>query len=239
MPNGVNVMTRKETIRAQAELKDVRPMNEYQLKRKAEAEQLTAELEAICNELAGNWAVDYIVDNDWDYRIPMYIKDDTGRTLHVTALWNHKDRIEVQGAGWPKHVDTNGRTVMVTPRECWNPKECPPVTTFARSRPVKAIAKQIETKILPEYDRLMARLGEMAKSRQGYADESMNAGKCIAIACGDKYQPGHDTHYVRNMGGDTVRIEYRSPGSCVVDLPAAEMVEVIALIRKLRASKAK
>ena len=213
-------------------------MNKYQIRRKAEALQLSVELEAICQALSGNWHVDYNQDTDWDYAIPWSLMDDTGRTLHVTAIWNHPARIEVQGAGWPEHVNSDGQTVRVSPSECWNPKESVPVSTFARSRPVAAIAKQIENKVLPEYDRLMTRLTEMAESRQGYADKCMNSGRNIADACGDKYKPGRNTHYVQGLSGDIVRIEYRSPGSCVIDLPAAEMVEVIGLLRKLRADRA-
>jgi hypothetical protein len=135
-------------------------------------------------------------------------------------------------------MDSDGHKVRVTPRNCWNPQESVPVSTFARSRPVSAIAKQIESKVLPEYDRLMDRLAAKAMGNQVYADKSQKAARDIAIACGEEYKPGHHTHYVRNMSGDTLRVEYRSPGSCIIDLPASEMVEVIGLVRKLRASKA-
>jgi hypothetical protein len=221
-------------------------MNKYQIRRKAEAKQLSVELEAICVALSGNWHVDYNHDTDWDYAIPWSLQDDTGRTLHVTAIWNHPDRIEVQGCGWPEYIDSDGKKVRTSPRDFgqtydngkFTPRESVPVSTFARSRPVSAIAKQIESKVLPEYDRLMARLAEKANSSQVYANKAQKAARDIAIACGEEYKPGHNTHYVRNMSGDTLRVEYRSPGSCIIDLPASEMVEVIGLVRKLRASKA-
>jgi hypothetical protein len=226
-------------------------MNEYQIREKRKYDESHKRLEAIVaefNELDLGDVTEFTIEEmnqDYDF-VPRY--------LSITALIEHgpieimcerdgygfNDRWEFRAAGWPTYTDENGSTCTVDPSGLWNPKANRPVTTAAQDREPKAIAKQIANKILPEYMSIYARCTERAESAQGHSDETADAKRRLAKACGDE---GHSIgrrgsgFYCKDIPGDTLRVEFNSIGDVGIRIHALEMVEVIGFIRNLRAEK--
>lgn len=210
-------------------------MNEYFAREAANAEQINIELQAIAEALPGNWIVEQAMqhEDEWQ-RANDTLKDDQGRGLFILPVWNKKDRFDIMGCGWPEYVDENGQPCELSPSQLWNPKEATPETTAARSRGAKAIAAQIVRKVLPEYDRIKARLVEQAASYQSRSDKTASNRRALAEACQDEYREGNTHFYVRDIPGDTVRIEAYSSSHARLCLPVSEVVQVVALLRELR-----
>lgn len=206
-------------------------MNEYQKKQLAECREFESTLAPIIAELGADWSLEPLKE-EYDF-LPRWrtITGANGRQLWAQL---DRDRIEFRACNWPAYTDKDGRTKETKVGDLYGPRESTPVTTASAARPAKAIAKQINSRLMPEYDRLWERLETIAASSQRYADKQKTALAALAKATGDDRPP----FYVKDMPGDTMVVEFNSPGDVKLRLDWTEAVQVINLIRKLRAKAA-
>lgn len=207
-------------------------MNDYQLRQREQNQRLTAEILAICEHMPGNWTIEQprTDEADENYKTPRIMRDDTGKAIYFHVLWNDKDRIEFSPADYPEYMDRGGKVTKVTCRDLWSPSETEPRTKANRNRPAQAIAKQLQTKILKPWEPIRARLQEKADSNQAYNDRKNTALENLAKACGIELRPDQTTLYA-HIGADHKRIEFRSDTSVILDVTAAEAVQIIELLR--------
>lgn len=224
-------------------------MNEYQLKSLKKYEESARRLRPIVDELN---AIEMEEVTEWEM-VPMDEGlDYVPRYIYIRALcekgplkilcardeYQAADRWEFSPCEWPKYKDSDGSTKTISPHDLWNPKEVAPKTTAQQDREPKAIARQIANKIIPEYLRIYARATERAQDAQGYSDSTRDALSRLAAACRDRDSDTHGrprrSFFVRELEGSTVSVEFRSLGSCKIELSTDEMIEVVGLLRKLR-----
>ncbi len=211
-------------------------MNEYQRKQRELADQFGRELAGIAHYMGAGWQVEPITgDTEW---APVW------RTLQLNGgsrkIWaqkTHNSRYEFKASKWPSYTDTDGSEKQKFPSDTYNPRETTPTTTAAIGREPAAIARQIVTKILPEYERIYARLEEAAAETQKYHDKTADALKRLAEATGDT-RTSLGTHrtgfYLQDLPGDTLCVTFNSVGDVRFGLDTDEAIEVIGLIRELR-----
>ena len=126
----------------------------------------------------------------------------------------------------------------IDPSNLFSPRASRPTTTAAQDRAPVAIAKQIASKVMPEYIETYKRCLGRAEEAQAYSDKSTANADMIAEAAKDE---GHHVGrrgrawYVKGLKGDTLHIEMKSSDSFGIDLSAREMVAVIGLVREMRA----
>lgn len=224
-------------------------MNEYQERERAKYQQTAESLQLIVDELnkqdqgdVGEWS---LMERGEEYDFtPRFIciEADTpdGRLELICERdgYGNKGRWEFRASGWPTYNDENGKVCTSDPSNLWNPKENRPVTTAAETRQPLAIAKQIVSKILGEYQRIHGRCRMRNEEFQTHSDERADGLRRLSEAAQDedRYKGRHgSSFYIRNLPGDTVSVESRSHGDVQIRLHTDEMVEVIALLRKLRA----
>jgi len=168
--------------------------------------------------------------------------DGNGLEISAGAIWNKTERFEFSASAWPTHTDKAGKECRVIPHDLgsewqgseFKEREPTPTTTAARSRTPEAIARQIENKLIPEYKRVYKILEEVAESRQAYANKEADIITRLFKATQEERLEGSKPYFVRNIGGDTLTIDYRSPGSILIDLSADDMVAVIEFLRQKR-----
>lgn len=213
-------------------------MNEYQARDAAERAVARSECEAIAEALGEDWHV--LPDPpDLGYSRWHYLSDGNGRELVAEVLWNRTDRFEFHPAAWPSYTDKDGRKQTVTPSDCWTPSEIVPKCTAARTRAPLAIAREIERKILPEYDRLRARCADIAANSQKHNDKEAELISLLFKATREQRnpeKPEQKPRFVREIDGPTLAIEYRSGGSVKIDIGTEEMAAVIEFLRERRAN---
>jgi len=221
-------------------------MNEYQQRQREKADEFGRELRAIAIKLPTNdiscWQLAPFKDgDDWAPVWRCLRRTDGKRELWAQkSHTNGKARFEFMACGWPSYTDETGSKQHKRPSDCYQPRETTPKTTAAVDREPKAIAKQIVTRLLPDYDRIYTRLEHLAKETQKYHDKTADARQRLAKAAGDEYKPDASWRgvYIKDLPGNTVRIDFNSIGDCRLSLHANEMVEVIGLLRQLRDGKA-
>ncbi len=226
-------------------------MNEYQQKNLKTYEESARRLLLIVAELnqldqgdVGDWEIQPIGEQ-YDFT-PLYIAIEASTPEGKLQMmcerdgYGHRGRWEFRASGWPTYNDEHDKTCTIDPSNLWNPKENRPTTTAAQDREPKAIAKQIAGKILPDYQRIYAKCTEKAEDFQKHSDERADGLRRLAEACQDQ---GHhkdrrgQSWYIRNLPGDLVSVDSNSHGDVKIRLHTDEMVEVIGLIRELRAKK--
>ena len=211
-------------------------LNEYQQKAKRRADEFAAILEAVMDDLPGDWQLDaYDGDGFPCWRI--ISEKDSGRQFSAGPyLAASKQRIEFKACGWPSYTDAGGNKQTQYISNLWNPKEALPQCTAAYDRETRLVAKQIE-RLFPEYDRIYKRLTERATEAQTYEDRTQSGLRRLAEATGNEYKPnGHRGFFMRELPGETVSIDSNSVGDVRVRLDTEEMLEVIALLYRLRQS---
>ena len=219
-------------------------LNEYQKRDELAASVLAEQLTQIASHMDG-W---HLIPRDrtTEEHIPMFrylSNEDGSRQIFCESnRYGCVGKFRFSAMVWPSYTENEGdhlRTCTSTPSDLWNPKENAPETTATHGRKFEAIAKQIESKIIPEYERLYILCQIRATAAQKHSDEVQDCKHRLAEATGQDiaHHGGRSSiFYIRDLPGETVGVEYRSPGDCRVSLSTGEMIEVVALIRKLRAA---
>ena len=215
-------------------------MNEYQQREHDKHIQARRELEPIAAALG--WSMEHDEHTGTPAPRSYWITGPDGLEIRASVLWNKPERFEFSASEWPTYTDKNGKTVRVHPGDMgseWNgdkfePRETAPTTTAARTREPAAVAKQIKSRVIPEYMRVYAALQEVAASRQEYADKQSDTIARLFEACQEDPSTRQAPYFVRNMPGDTVTVDYRSPGSVMIELSTDDMIAVIAMLRARR-----
>ena len=207
-------------------------MNDYQQRQKEKA----AAFEALLAPIAAAMGWHVVPVRDDNECAPTWRTLANG-TREIWAQIDHKNRLNFQAIGWPSYTDEAGNKQRCFPTRSdeWTPK-----TTAAANRDPKAIAKQIESKLIPDYETMYESLAEQAASHQKYANRTADALKRLAEATGNEHEPGKQWRgfYVRDLPGETVRIDWNSVGDCRISLDTDEMIAVIGLLRTLRTKAA-
>jgi hypothetical protein len=228
----------------------MKELNEYQLRNLKQYEESARRLRLIVDELN---KIDFGDVTEFELQPIPKEYDFTPRYIAITALipsgkleimcerdgYGNANRWEFRAAGWPTYTDEGGRNCTIDPSNLWNPKANRPVTTAAQDREPKAIAKQIASKVIPDYLDIFARCWFQAGEFQVHSDERADGLRRLAEACRDE----RDSHngsarasfYVRDLEGDTVSVDSNSHGDVTIRLHTDEMVAVIGLLRELRA----
>jgi hypothetical protein len=224
-------------------------MNEYQLRDLKTYEESARRLRLIVDELNALELEDVTTfemqptPEDYDFT-PRFICVDALTEAGKIELicerdgYGSKGRWEFRASGWPTYTDENGSTCTSDSSNLWNPSEPRPTTTAQQDRDPKAIAKQIASKILPEYLRIYARCVERNDDMQKHSDVRADGLRRLAEACKDTgHQNGRarSSFYIQGLPGDTVSVDSNSHGDVQVRLGTDEMIKVIALLRELRA----
>ena len=152
--------------------------------------------------------------------------------------YGNNGRWEFRAAGWPSYKDENDKTCTVDPSDLWNPKATRPTTTAAQDRAPKAIAKQIASRLIPEYLSIYSRCTSRAEDAQGHSNERAEGLRRLAKACrDDRAFLGRrgSSFYIKELPGDAVSVDSNSHGDVQIRLHTDEMVKVIGLLRELRA----
>ena len=229
----------------------MKQLNEYQQREENKYSVSAEKLHMIVEELnkidmgdVAEWAMEPR-NNDLDYT-PRFImisaKHPLGENGQYQIMcerdgYGNRDRWEFRACGWPVYIDENGAAKTIHPSDLWNPKANAPVTTAGQNREPKAIARQIASKILPDYVQIYQRCWNRAEEWQAHADKTGGALSRLAAACQDEEKfRGHKqrTFYVRNMAGNAKRVEFRSEGDVEMNFTTDEAIAVIALLRQLR-----
>ena len=225
-------------------------MNEYQQREATKYQKSLGRLDLIVKQLN---ELDLGDVTEFSIEPPSEDLDFTPRFICISALimegpieiicerdgYGNSERWEFRASEWPSYTDENGSKNTIDPSSLWNPKANRPTTTAAQDRDPKAIAKQIASKILPEYIEIYKRCLERAQDAQGYANKTEQAINNLVEVCQDESHysgRGSRSFYVRHLPGESVLVEFRSIGDCKVALAADEMVDVIEFLRKRRAA---
>lgn len=217
-------------------------LNEYQKRCNAEAVEFHDLLQPIVDQMADPWSLQPIQLNDdgHAHRCHYIRNDDTG--LEIMARYNEYDirgKFEFLAVEWPHHTDENGRKCTTGPTECYNPREQRPSTRATAGREPKAIANQIVSKIIPEYERIYARCQGLAADSQKYHDKTKAALDLLTTATGDeRHSVGRRKSgwYLRDYPGSQ-RVEFNSEGDVEIRLGTQDMLEVIDLLYRRNTGK--
>jgi hypothetical protein len=217
-------------------------LNEYQKRANAEAVEFHKLLAPIVDQLPDPWSLQPIrLDADGHaYRCHYIQNDDTGQ--EIMARYNEYDirgKFEFKAIKWPEYTDEAGRKCSKGPENCYQPGESAPRTRAAAGREPKAIAKQIESKIIPEYQRIYERCEGLAAESQKYHDATKAALDLLTAATGDdRHSTGRRSSgwYLQDYPGSQ-RIEFHSVGDVSIRLDTQEMLEVIDLLYRRNTGK--
>jgi len=228
-------------------------MNEYQLRDLKTYEESCRRLRPIVDALNELELEDVTtfemqpIPEDYDFT-PRFICIDALTEMGKIELicerdgYSHRDRWEFRASGWPTYTDENGSTCTSDNSNLWNPSEPRPSTTAQQDRDPKAIAKQIASKILPEYLRIYARCLERNEDMQKHSDQRGDGLRRLAEACQDDRNAISEHNgsartgfYIKDLPGGTVRVDSNSHGDVRISLGTDEMIQVVKLLRELRA----
>lgn len=219
-------------------------LNEYQKKANAEAVQFHELLAPIVDQMPDPWSLQPIQLNDEGhaFRCHYIQNDDTG--LEIMARYNEYDirgKFEFRAIKWPEYTDENGHKGTSSPDNCYQPRETVPTTKAAGGREPKAIAKQIESKIIPEYLRIYERCQGLAAESQAYHDKTKDALEKLTAATGDdRHSTGRRScgWYLQGLPGSQ-RVEFHSEGDVEIRLPTEDMLAVIDLLYRRKTGKSR
>lgn len=219
-------------------------LNEYQKKANAAAVEFHDLLQPIVDQMPEGWSLKplQLSDDGHAYRCCFIANAATG--LEIMARYNEYDirgKFEFTAIKWPEYTDEAGRKGTSDPSNCYQPREQRPSTKATAGREPKAIAKQIESKIIPEYERIYERCQGLAGESQAYHDKTKIALDRLTEATGDdRHSIGRTRSgwYLRGLPGSQ-RVEFHSEGDVEIRLPTEEMLQVIDLLYRLRTGKSR
>lgn len=239
-------------------MRAVKDMNEYQLRDLRKYEESRTRLAEIVKELnyegfneLGNFEINAEDPNNTCDHVPnrLFIsaeifgeqgEDETHR-LEIMCERNGyscRDKWEFTATGWPSYINELGQRKQESPYTNFRINEERPQSKAGMDRPAKAIAKQIQNRILGDYLRLYGICLEAANKSAAYGRKVADARIRLADACQDarefRGQPQR-TFYVKNISGDPIHVEFRSEGDVKVNLTTDEAIAVIELLRERRA----
>jgi hypothetical protein len=220
-------------------------MNEYQLRDLKNYEESARRLRLIVDELNGLDLGDVTefeiqpVPEDYDF---------TPRFICISALisqgpieiicerdgYGNSGRWEFRASGWPTYTNEDGSTCTVDPSNLWNPKANRPTSTAAQDRDPKAIAKQIASKIIPEYIEIYKRCLNSAEEAEKYGTKKADALRRVTEACGQEYNQKAQhkgTIYTKGNGFDSFRVEFRSESDVILHLTTEQAITALEAIR--------
>ncbi len=217
-------------------------LNEYQKRANADAVAFHELLAPIVDQMPDPWSLQPIrLDQDGHaYRCHYIQNDDSG--LEIMARYNEYDirgKFEFRAIKWPEYTDENGHKGSSSPDNCYQPRETVPTTKAAAGREPKAIAKQIESKIIPEYLRIYERCQGLAAESQAYHDKTKDALEKLTQATGDdRHSTGRRScgWYMQDYPGSQ-RIEFHSEGDVEIRLSTKDMLDVIDMLYRKKTGK--
>lgn len=213
-------------------------MNDYLTRKQAEYDALHAEVSAIAEHLGGTLLPSTLENNEIPWFIHVALENEPFQ-LYFTAD-SYRKKLNVMVAHWPSYTDTDGRKQTIYPSRY---SMTGPETFAAHGRPAKAVAGQIVRNVIEPARPIWDKLQAAANDAQAYANESRDGFLRLAENLGSdtqRYLDGHGAYlYVRNIPGDSFRIEYRSPGDVLLSgLPVDDVIVMLNALREHRANKA-
>jgi hypothetical protein len=220
-------------------------MNEYQLRDLKTYEESVRRLRLIVDELneldLGDVTEFEIQPIPEDY-------DFTPRFICISALimegpveiicerdgYGNAGRWEFRASGWPTYTNQDGASCTVDPSNLYQPRAHRPTTTAAQDREPKAIAKQIASKIIPDYINVYKRCLNDAQEREEHSNNTADALRRLTEACGQTYdqKAAHkNTIYTKGNGVESFRVEFRSEGDVIMHLTTEQAIKALEVIR--------
>lgn len=209
-------------------------MNDYQTRKMAEYNDLSAEVSAIAEHLNGAVMPSDLDDGEIPWFIRVSLKDSP---LCLYIRKGHDRKLEISLSDWPSYTDKDGRKQTVYPSRF---NLVSPETRAASGRDPKAIANQIRRKVIEPAMPVWERLQSAANDYHAYATKTKDGFLRLAESLGSdtsRYLDGHGAYlYVRNIPGDSFRVEYRSPGDVLLSgLPVDDVIIMLDALRDHRA----
>ena len=220
-------------------------MNEYQQRDARKYQKSLGRLHLIVEELN---ALDLGDVTEFDIQPVPDDCDFTPRYIAISALimegpieimcerdgYGNNDRWEFRASGWPTYTNEDGASCTVDPSNLWNPKASRPTTTAAQDRAPKAIAKQIASKLIPDYLSIYSRCTATAQEREEYGADKADALRRLTEACGQTYDQKAQhkgTIYTKGNGVESFRVEFRSEGDVIMHLTTEQAITALEAIR--------
>jgi hypothetical protein len=220
-------------------------MNEYQLRDLKTYEESARRLRLIIDELNN---LDLGDVTEFEIQPVPEDYDHTPRYIAISALtmegpieimcerdgYGNSGRWEFRASGWPTYTNEDGASCTVDPSNLWNPKANRPTSTAAQDREPLAIAKQIASKIIPEYISIYSRCLNSAEEAQEHGTKKADALRRLTEACGREYDQKarhKGTIYTRGNGVESFRVEFRSEGDVILHLTTEQAITALEAIR--------
>ena len=220
-------------------------MNEYQQRDATKYQKSLGRLHLIVEELN---ALDLADVTEFEIQPVPEDCDFTPRYIAISALilegpieimcerdgYGNNDRWEFRASGWPTYTNEDGATCTVDPSNLYQPRANRPTTTAAQDRAPQAIAKQIASKLIPEYLSIYSRCTASAEEAQEYGANKADALRRVTEACGREYDQKAQhkgTIYTRGNGVESFRVEFRSEGDVILHLTTEQAITALEAIR--------
>ncbi len=219
-------------------------MNEYQQRDATKYQKSLGRLHLIVDELN---ALDLGDVTEFEIQPIPKDYDFTPNFIAITALimegpieimcerdnYGNIDRWEFRASVWPTYIDENGKTCTVDPSNLWRPRPSRPTTTAAQDRAPKAIAKQIASKLIPDYIEIYKRCLNSAEEHQDHAAKEEEALQAVTEAAGEVYEQGKDRNRDISVrkGDEYIRVEFRSTGDVILHVTSAQAITALEAIR--------
>jgi len=220
-------------------------MNEYQLRDLKTYEESVRRLRPIVDELNDLDLGDVTefeiqpIPEDYDF---------TPRFICISALimegpieiicerdgYGNAGRWEFRASVWPSYINQDGASCTVDPSNLYQPRANRPTTTAAQDREPKAIAKQIASKIIPDYINIYKRCLNDAQEREEHSNNTADALRRLTEACGQTYDQKAQhkgTIYTKGNGEESFRVEFRSEGDVIMHLTTEQAIKALEVIR--------
>lgn len=183
---------------------------------KEEQEYLIDIASKVASLLDGDWTID---QERLDGGYPgIFLNGPDDKSLHFVIPWNNDNRLEISGSfrnGLNQHLPYSGDREKTE-------------ITVAKSKAPEQIAKDIERRLMPPYERVLAQTKERKAKADAYEAEKMRALETIRDAMGEGASIKDDDVIRYNSFcrakyyGGTIKIE--------VELPVDKAVEILRQI---------
>lgn len=169
----------------------------------------------IADYLGGGWLLQPVPndpDREFEHSHPHFRNAFSGAEFWIGLDWRKKDRVDVH-ANWPK--DANGREQRPHFSDYSEFGAAAPSITFARSKPAKQAAKDIERRFLSEFLPLWAKQEQVVQRQDDYrSNRQLLAGSIAALLGGEVRKgsngDGHATVSLRNYDHGVTDVEFGS-----------------------------
>ncbi len=218
-------------------------MNNYQQQYVERTIEFETILIAICAELPG-WTLLDVPAETMPVHTCRIRHLKCGNGIHELCAHYEADeeRICFSPSAWPEYIDTDGRKCSKRPHDLYgtDPRPVSPETRCKTFRSPESIARQIQSKVVRDYELLYVDCNTAASASQEYTDKT-NAGRMrIKLACRSIESDGRGrVFYAKEMLGESVRVEFNSVGDVRLHLDAKEAASVINFLRSKRNRNAK